>query len=147
MKHIFRTTTLVAFIIILTACQNTGLQLTTEFNSQLINTNTPTLCWEAIECDSFELWIDDIKMADLQPEQTCYTTFPLSFGKHKWEIKSIVGKKTIVSSPDYFIIDDAPLVDLQTNASLLRDDWYVNSSYTAGCDGQSISQAAIDLSN
>ena len=147
MKHIFRTTTLVAFIIILTACQNTGLQLTTEFNSQLINTNTPTLCWEAIECDSFELWIDDIKMADLQPEQTCYTTFPLSFGKHKWEIKAIVGKKTIVSSPDYFIIDDAPLVDLPTNASLLRYDWYVNSSYTAGSDGKSISQAAIDVTD
>jgi beta-galactosidase/beta-glucuronidase len=110
-----------------------------------LTTNTPTLAWSAGPAERLEVWIDGIRQAELAGDRTTYVPFPVSYGEHHWEVTAINGGIRTRSAAARFTVDDAPLARLPENAVLLRHDWFVQSSVTAGTDGALLSSPGVDV--
>ena len=63
-----------------------------------VNNNMPQLAWEPVACEKYEIWIDGLKMDELESTHTSYTVFPLSFGKHRWKVVAVQGGQRIESN-------------------------------------------------
>ena len=134
-------------LMLLSACTNESLDLLTPMDSARFSNNTPTLAWEKVKCDSYEVWLDGMRMVTLPSNISSYTVFPLSFGKHDWFVYAISGNDTIKSVNKHFVIDDVPLAEMPVNSQLLRYDWHVCSSLQVGMDGKKLSESNIDTSD
>lgn len=134
-------------LMLLSACANESLDLLTPMDSARFSNNTPTLAWEKVKCDSYEVWLDGMRMVTLPSNISSYTVFPLSFGKHDWFVYAINGNDTIKSVNKHFVVDDAPLAEMPANSQLLRYDWHVCSSLQVGMDGKKLSESSIDTSD
>lgn len=106
-------------------------------------TNTPTLAWTAAS-ERVEIWIDGFRMDELPGDRTSYVPFPLSFGEHRWRVVGFRGGERTESPEGRFTVDDAPLSRLPEGALLLRSNWWVQSSETAGSDGARLSSPGVD---
>ena len=73
------TTILIVLMVMFSSCKPQSLKLLSIYNNAQTSNNSPTLSWEKMKCNLYEVWIDDIKMADFPSSQTYYTPFPLSF--------------------------------------------------------------------
>ncbi|WP_165698043.1 glycoside hydrolase family 2 protein [Flavobacterium nackdongense] len=121
-------------------CNATTLKIFAPKNGMSITNNTPTLAWEKITCDRFEISIDNIKMAELPSTINAYVTFPLSFGQHNWVVTAYIGKSKISSETSTFTVQDAPLAELPKSAQLLRNGWQVKSSVQTNLNGANLSK-------
>jgi hypothetical protein len=113
-------------------------------NGLTIPNNMPTLAWEKIKCDSFELWLDSRKVEVVPANQNAYVPFPLSFGKHNWKVVAIQGKARLNSTSSSFIVDDAALAEVPQGALLLRNGWNVKSSVETGMNGARLSKKGVN---
>jgi hypothetical protein len=116
-------------------------------NGLVITNNMPTLAWEKIKCDSFEIRIDNKKMAVLPSTSYSYVTFPLSFGKHSWSVIAHIGNSNIISEASIFSVQDTPLAELPKQAQLLRSDWKVKSSVQTRMNGAQLSKAGVNTND
>ncbi|HEX7583765.1 MAG TPA: hypothetical protein VF373_03685, partial [Prolixibacteraceae bacterium] len=105
----------------------------------------PILSWQKIECQWYQVWIDGIKMDSTAPAHNWYIPFPMSYGKHQWKIVAIKGNSKISSGLFSFTIEGKPLSPIPENAVLLRNDWKVVSSVTAGNDGSKVSGEKMNI--
>lgn len=128
----------------LMGCQNSSLQLLSPKDGIRISNNMPVLAWQKTDCDTYEIWVNQIKMATLPSSIHSYTTFPLSFGEHQWHVRAICGTDTLKSVTGHFTIDDRTLTELPDSAQLLRYNWHVASSAVVGKEGQKISSPVTD---
>lgn len=112
-----------------------------------IPNNMPTLAWEKIKCDRFELWLDNRKVEVIPASRNAYVPFPLSFGKHNWKVVAIQGKTRISSTSSSFTIDDAPLAEIPQGAILLRSGWKVKSSFEVGMNGTLFSKKGVNTNS
>jgi hypothetical protein len=120
-----------------------GIRLLIPVDGATCRTNTPTLAWAATG-ERIEVWIDGFRMAELPGDRATYVTFPLSFGGHRWKVVSVRGSDRSESPEARFSVEDAPLARLPEGAVLLRRDWAVQSSQTAGEDGARLSSPGVD---
>jgi hypothetical protein len=127
----------------LTYCQST-LKLIAPKNGATLTNNMPNLSWQSIDCERYEIWIDNIKMGTVPASQNAYIPFPLSFGKHLWQVVAIHSKNRIESKKQEFSIDDSPLSKVPEGSLLLRDEWQVVSSVEAGMDGAKLSTVGVN---
>jgi hypothetical protein len=123
------------------------IKLITPKEGVVISNNMPNLTWTPVQCSHYEIWIDGIKMDTVDKAQNAYTVFPLSYGKHQWQVMAIIPGKSIVSDVGHFTVDDKPLGYLPENALLLRYNWLMESSVLAGMDGETISSTNIETTN
>ena len=130
-----------------TAFAQTAFRTVAPTNGMTIPNNMPTLAWEKITCDSFELWLDNRKMEVIPATRNGYVPFPLSFGKHSWQVVAIQGKTRISSTISTFTVDDAPLAELPQGAQLLRSGWKVKSSVEVGMNGAQLSRNGVNTKN
>jgi beta-galactosidase/beta-glucuronidase len=144
MKKIFTSIILLLFFSAQSFCAAKSFKTFAPKNGMTITNNTPTLAWEKIKCDRFEIRIDNIKMADLPSTSNAYVTFPLSFGKHEWVVIAYIGKSKISSETSTFTVQDAPLAELPKSAQLLRNDWKVKSSVETKINGAEISKVGVN---
>lgn len=101
--------------------------------------NMPELSWTHINGCSYELWIDDIRMAsDLK--ENWFIPFPLSYGTHNWKVVASKDGEDISNGSSSFTISGAVLAPVPENAVLLREDWRVKSSILAGNNGAALSK-------
>jgi hypothetical protein len=113
-------------------------------NGLTIPNNMPTLAWEKVKCDSFELWLDNRKMDVIPATRNAYVPFPLSFGNHTWKVVAIQGNVRISSTTSTFTVDDAPLAEMPQGAQLIRDNWKVSSSVEVGMNGAQLSKKGLN---
>lgn len=126
------------------AFAQTSFRTVAPANGMTIQNNMPALAWENIKCDSFELWIDNRKVEIIPASRNAYVPFPLSFGKHTWQVVAIQGKTRINSTGSSFTVDDAPLAELPQGAQLLRSGWKVKSSVEVGMNGAQLSKKGMN---
>lgn len=117
--------------------------LLSPWGNAILTTNTPTLAWSKTDCDRFEIWIDDVKLDEVEAKCNFCVPFPLSFGEHVWYVKAFRNNKASVSRPGSFTITGGTLNRLPESAQLLRNDWFVASSVTVGNSGESLSSASV----
>jgi len=106
--------------------------------------NMPTLSWQKVSCDHYELWIDGILMDKISPNLNACVPFPLSFGDHTWFVVAVDGSKRLESNRHQFTVDDVPLAVVPEGSVLLRHNWKVISSLKAGNDGAKLSNPETD---
>lgn len=104
-----------------------------------IETNTPVLSWSRVDCDKYELWINDIKVGEYGPDVTGCVPFPVSFGQQEWCVKAVRGEKRIPSRTSTFRVDGPALNRLPESAHLLREGWLVKSSLSVEETGGKLS--------
>jgi hypothetical protein len=143
MKNIITTIIVLLFFSVQSFCAAKAFKTFAPKNGMTITNNTPTLAWEKIKCDRFEIRIDNRKMAELPSTSNAYVTFPLSFGKHNWVVIAHIGKSKIISETSTFSVQDAPLAELPKFAQLLRNGWKVKSSVETNMDGARISKVGV----
>lgn len=106
--------------------------------------NAPSLAWRATAADRVEVWLDGRQAATLPGSASRYVPFPLSFGSHRWNIVAIRDGRREKSGEATFTVADRPLAALPDGTLLLRDNWRVISSETAGADGAKLSVPGVD---
>ena len=124
---------------VLLSCNTEKLQLIAPSANIVLSNNTPVLRWSKFDCDYYKVSIDGIVMDSISPDIQFYVPFPLSFGKHQWQIAAYTGKKVVKSAISEFVIDDLPLQQLPENALLLRSNWKIQSSYMVNLSGAELS--------
>ena len=106
----------------------------------VLRDNSPLFCWSAQDSvDGYEVWVDDVCVAQTAGDRNRVIPFPLSFGSHSWYVAGIRGTDRIISPSARFFIEDAPAAKVPENARLLRCDWQMASSVRAGQDGRILS--------
>ena len=95
----------------------------------VIPNNAPTLTWTKVPCDYYEVWMDDIMIDSAASTQNTCVPFPLSFGKHTWQVIAVNGNDTMKSKSSTFSVDDMPLTSLPQSSLLLRNHWKMQSSF------------------
>lgn len=143
-KFIFQFLFLLSLSSVFNSCIKPSFELSTPINKCVLNNNMPNFTWQAVECDHYEVWIDDIKMAEVPGMQSTYTPFNLSFGEHEWYVKAISENKKEISSIGKFIVDDKPLEQLPEHAVLLRDNWKVKSALEVEETGEELTYHIIN---
>lgn len=121
-----------------------GLRLLRPANGTTITDNMPILSWQPVECEHYEVWIDGIKMDTTIASQNWYIPFPMSYGKHQWKVVAINGNLETPSDTFDFHIEGKPLSPVPENAVLLRNDWRIISSISAGKDGAALSSENVN---
>mgnify|MGYP003292100854 CR=1 FL=1 len=104
-----------------------------------IETNTPVLAWSQVDCDKYELWINDIKVGEYGPDVTGCVPFPVSFGEQEWCVKAVRGDRTISSRTSTFRVEAPALSRLPESAQVLREGWLVKSSLSVEESGAELS--------
>jgi len=122
------------------------LKLISPKDGAVLTNNMPNLSWTPVKCNQYELWIDGIKMDTIESTQNSYVAFPLSFGKHQWQVVAVIPGKNIESIIGNFVIDDKPLATLPENTQLLRYNWMMESSVLIGNDGKKLSSGSVETS-
>jgi beta-galactosidase/beta-glucuronidase len=107
------------------------------------SSNMPVFSWQKVPCSRYELWIDGIRMEQINPEVNSCVPFPMSFGKHSWYVVAVNGAKRTESNRHELYIEDAPLAEVPEGALLLRDNWKVVSSLVAGTKGAKLSKSNV----
>ncbi len=144
--RLFRFWTIMAFLMCLSNGRVCAIDLLAPSDGYVSGNNMPTLSWNRVKCNQYEVWIDGVLMESLPSNHTCYTTFPLSFGKHRWQICAVNGTEIEKSAVGSFTIEDKPLTEMPERSQLLRYGWSVVSSWTVGHDGKRLSSANVDVS-
>lgn len=100
-------------------------KLVTPSNGKVLSTNMPILSWTPVSCDRYEVFINDRLMATLPSADHSTVPFALSFGTHRWKVVAVTGDKRIQSETFTFTVDDLPLSEVPSTATLLRYNWRV----------------------
>lgn len=129
---------ILAIVIALSSCSNCP-ELLSPSQGVTVATNTPVLAWSPVDCDGYELWVNDIKVGEYGPEVTGCVPFPLSFGDQTWCVKAVKGGKSYSSPASSFRVDGPALSRLPESALLLREGWYVRSSFEVEESGETLS--------
>lgn len=106
--------------------------------------NTPVFSWQSQDCDAYLVRMDGILIDTVRPPVHWYIPFPMSYGRHQWQVIAMVGDQETASETAEFFIEDRPLSPLPANAILLREGWRVISSSLAGKDGSAISRENVE---
>jgi archaellum component FlaG (FlaF/FlaG flagellin family) len=130
--------TFLILISIFTSCESPTPTAYAPANGITINNNMPNLSWKAVNCDYYQIIIDDKIMVDVPADRNYYTPVNLSFGKHSWKVVAISDKEKTESQAASFIINDKPLAQLPENAQLIRENWIVKSSLLVNKNGQQL---------
>lgn len=109
-----------------------------------IKNNMPIMVWKKIDCDYYEIWIDNIKVDSIGGHLNSYTPFPLSFGQHFWKIVAVTQNSKIESEKAAFSIYDQPLSSIPDGSILLRNNWKVISSEVHKDFGSALSSKETD---
>lgn len=131
-----------ATVMALSSCSNVP-ELLSPSQGVTVATNTPVLAWSRVDCDGYELWVNDIKVGEYGPDVTGCVPFPLSFGEQTWCVKAIKGGKSFSSTTSSFSVDSPALSRLPESAQLLREGWYVKSSFEVEESGEALSTEAL----
>ena len=142
MKRI--TPSMLLMLFVFSAYSQQKFELIAPDKGVILANNMPTLSWKKTACSSYEVWIDGIKMDVIQPSQNAYVPFPLSFGKHNWQVVAMTPTGRLESNVGVFSIDDAPLAEVPAHALLLRSNWLVKSSLEVGFDGAKLSTSGTN---
>jgi hypothetical protein len=110
----------------------------------VIQNNIPTITWKSMECDYYQIWINEKKMDSVSPENNAYVPFPLSFGRHQLEVRAISDGKVFSSAIRSFTVDDKPLQKLPEKSQLLRHNWLVQSSLLTNLEGSELSTESLE---
>ncbi|MBN2279592.1 MAG: beta galactosidase jelly roll domain-containing protein [Candidatus Marinimicrobia bacterium] len=103
--------------------------------NSVLSTNMPTLHWSQVPGEKSEVWIDGIKMAEIDNSQNSFIPFPLSFGEHQWFVLTYCDGKKIESDRWKFSIEDKSISLIPDKAMVLRNNWQVKSSLIVGNNG------------
>ena len=137
--------TIILVVLLVNASVNSfsqnSFKLYAPINQAQTANNMPTLSWQKIPCDYYEVWIDGIKMDKVAATLNACVPFPLSFGKHNWYVVAVNGTQRIESNRHEISIDDAPLAIVPESSVLIRQNWKVISSLQAGTDGSKLSSS------
>ena len=128
------------------SAKDAGIKLLRPAKGDVISDNMPILSWQKTECLRYQVWIDGIMMDSTSSTKNWYIPFPMSYGPHHWKIIAIKGNSKSSSELFDFIIEGKSLSPIPENAVLLRNDWTVVSSITAGNDGAAISGEKVNTS-
>ncbi|MGC8824509.1 MAG: glycoside hydrolase family 2 protein [Bacteroidales bacterium] len=118
------------------------------YNNLVSTNNSLTFLWKNTgKYDSFQIWVDSIRMDTVSGSQQKYVSFPLSFGKHSLFIVGTRGNRSDTSQKIYFSIDDKPLCKLPPKSQLLRHNWLVKAACEVPYNGHELTNGSQDLSN
>ena len=79
------------------SCIQPGFELYSPINKCVLTNNRPDFNWQPVDCNHYEVWIDDIKMAEVPKDCNSYTSFSLAFGDHEWFVKAIAENHNTIS--------------------------------------------------
>lgn len=142
-KHI--AFSIMLLLIITSVCAQQKPELIAPVKGIVIENNMPAFTWEKVDCLSYEVWIDGIKMDRVNSYLNSFVPFPLSFGNHIWKVIAVTNNGRIQSDESTFVIDDKPLSEVPSDAVLLRNNWFVKSSLEVGFNGAKLSSLNTDL--
>jgi len=136
---------IIAAIFLLSFNDQPEIQLLYPISEKVIQNNTPTLMWTGSDYfQTFEIWIDGIRFDSIKGSNSTYVPFPLSFGKHSWQIIGIKGKNKYKSAIEYFTITDDPLCKLPPRSALLRYNWKVKAACEVKEGGKELSTKQVN---
>jgi beta-galactosidase/beta-glucuronidase len=116
-------------------------------NGITISNNMPNLSWKAVNCDYYQIIIDDKIMVEVPADRNYYTPVNLSFGKHSWKVLAISGDNKTESQTASFIINDEPLEQLPESTQLIRNNWKVKSALLTKQTGQQLTTSDVNKTN
>lgn len=94
--------------------------------------NMPTLAWKGVECDYYEVIVNDIVVEKVPGYKSASTAFPLSYGENTWQVRAIKGSSSKESEKRVIRVSDGTLSPLPQHSQLLREGWLLQSSAVAG---------------
>jgi hypothetical protein len=118
------------------------LKLISPSAGMVIPNNAPMLTWSVVPCNYYEIWMDGIPIDSIKSTENTCVPFPLSFGKHTWQVIAVDGSTRIKSKIVTFTVEDSPLGNLPEGSELLRNDWKMQSSLLIKENGAIISSSA-----
>lgn len=122
------------------------IKLQTPKTGTVVSNNMPTLTWSCSnDFDKFEIWIDGQIIDTISGTQKLYVPFPLSFGKHTWEVIGFNGNNKTQSNQGHFIIEDKPLSKLPAKSHLIRNNWHVKAASEVAHTGKELSSYDINV--
>ncbi|MCQ2142405.1 MAG: beta galactosidase jelly roll domain-containing protein, partial [Bacteroidales bacterium] len=94
--------------------------------------NMPTLAWKGVECDYYEVIVNDIVVEKVPGYKSTSTAFPLSYGENTWQVRAVKGGSARESEKRVIRVSDGTLSPLPQRSQLLREGWAVQSSAVVG---------------
>lgn len=123
---------------------NSGFTVLSPKNGIVLQNNMPSMSWPAVPCKGYVVLIDGIRMDSLPAGRTNYISFPLSFGRHTWQVIAAGNGKRLESDIAEFSVEDAPLGKIPEGSLLLRNNWKVLSSLQVNESGSELTAGEIN---
>ncbi len=127
-----------------TSAYSPELEALSPADGAIVRNNAPALAWRPVQADLLELWIDGIKLETLPGDTSSWVPFPLSFGRHTWQLVAVRDGLRIGGKKNSFTVEDRPLAELPDGALLLRDNWRMQSSEICEQGGDTLSLPDAD---